>query len=231
MKAARPLCWSCTALRIETVCQGRGERRALLSHLAVGHKDRGPIRLQGPTQGLVWELVLPPAGVDGISLPRETQPDPRPQALGKDPRPCSSSLQRVKDLATRWPLRYHQDFELSPAAKGKQHSGAKQRSQWKGWVSRARGQILPVKATWPCSSPVPPAPTAGLKEQPGPADCRLVATDGLLSHTQGWWGRGHGAAIGPGGRGEVSLGFATNHLYSPLTNLSVWGLIRLIFAP
>lgn len=197
-QAARPLCWSCMALQLEAAHQGRGERRALLSHLPVGDKDRGPLWLQSLmpcSQGRVWERVLPPTGVDGDSLPRETQPNPRPQGLGKGPCPCGSSLQRVKAWATRWPLRYLQVFELSPVAQGKQRGSAKQRSQWKGWVSRACGQILPVKATRTRSSPVLPAPTTSLKEQPEPGDHSPAAVDDHLGHTRGWWGHGHGAAV------------------------------------
>lgn len=147
-------------------------------------------------------------GWTGTVSPRRQSPDPWPRGLGKDRCPRSSSLQRVKDSAARWPLRYHQDFELSPAAQGKHCGGAKQRSQWKGRVSQARGQILLVKATQPRSSPVPPAPTAGLKEQCEPMGCRPVATDGHLSQ-----GHGQGAAVGPGGREEMPSAFATNCLF------------------
>lgn len=116
-------------------------------------------------------------------------------------------------------------IELSPVAQGKQRSGANQRSQWKGRVSWAHGQILLVKATQPQSSPVPPTLTASLNEQPEPEGHSPAAPDGHLSHARGWWGRGLE------GRGEMPLGFAINHLFSPLTNLSVSGLIRLIFVP
>lgn len=58
------------------------------------------------------------------------------------------------------------DFELSPVAQGKQRGGAKQRSQWKGQVSWARGQFLLVKATQTHSLLVLPMSPASLKEQP-----------------------------------------------------------------
>lgn len=59
----------------------------MLTHLTAGDKDQGP--LQSPVRGCVWERVLPPAGLDGDGVPRDTKPD------------RSSNLQRVKDLAAQ----------------------------------------------------------------------------------------------------------------------------------
>lgn len=195
-----------------------------------------PISLQGtrmgtssapePDAGMCLGAGAPTHGVDGDGLPRETQPTPWPQGLGKDPCPCGSSLQRVKDVAVHWPLCYHQEFELSPAAQGKQRGGAKQRSQWKGRVSRARGQILPVKASWPPSSPVPPTDSQGKgsSASAGQQGCAPRPCLGLL-------GAVAMELLQVLGQMGDAFGLCHNPLFRPLTILSVLGLIRLIFAP
>lgn len=77
------------------------------------------------------------------------------------PHLCSSSLQRVKEVTVHWPLRYHQDFELSPVAQGKQRGGAKQKSQWKGCfpgrVARSCWSRLPGHTPHQCCPPHQPA--------------------------------------------------------------------------
>lgn len=52
-----------------------------------------------------------------------------------------------------------------------------------------------------------------------------------LGHVRGWWGCSHGAAVDLEAEGRCLWASPLTAVFSPLTILSVLGLIRLIFAP